>query len=80
MPGESTYTRHRDELKLQGVAGGREAAEVLLKDGHSQHHRDGDGVVESSAGVAAVAAGLVDDLRYTVQVDVLPVKTNKKRH
>ena len=75
MPGDGTQTGYGDELKLQGVAGRGEAVGVFLEDGHPQGHGDGlqaKSVVEPPAGMAGVAAGLVDDLRHSVQVDVLP--------
>ncbi|TNN43189.1 hypothetical protein EYF80_046600 [Liparis tanakae] len=75
VPGDGTYTRDGDELKVQGVAGRGEAAGVLLEHRHPQGHGDGlqaEGRVQAPAGVAGVAAGLVDDLRHPVQVDVLP--------
>lgn len=41
MPGDGTYTRYGDELKVQGVAGCGEAVGVFLEDGHSHGHGDG---------------------------------------
>jgi len=75
VPGDGTYTSDGDQLKVQGVAGRGEAAGVLLEHRHPQGHGDGlqaEGRVQAPAGVAGVAAGLVDDLRHPVQVDVLP--------
>lgn len=75
MPGDGTYTGDSDEFKFQRVAGCGEAAGVLLEDRHLQGHGDGletKSVVQPPAGVTGVAAGLMDDLRDPVQVDVLP--------
>ena len=75
MSGDSTYTSYGDELKLQRVAGCWETVGVLLEDRHLQGHGYGlqtKSSVQPSAGVAGVAAGLMDDLRHTVQVDILP--------
>lgn len=75
VPGDCTYTSYGDELKLQRVAGCGEAAGIFLENGHPQGHRDGlqtKIVVESPAGVAGVATGLMDHLWHPVQVDVLP--------
>lgn len=76
VPGDGAQTGHGDELEVQGVPGGGEAAGVLLQDGHSEGHGDGlqpEAALQSAARVGRVAAGLVDHLRHAVQVDVLHV-------
>lgn len=75
MPGDGTYTSYGDEFKLQRVAGCWEAAGVLFENRHPQGHGDSlktEGTVQSPAGVVSVAAGLMYDLGYPVQIDVLP--------
>lgn len=75
MPGDGTYTRYGDELKLHRVAGCGEAAGVLLENRHPQGQGDAlqtESIVQSPAGMTGVAAGLMDDLRHSIQVYVLP--------
>lgn len=81
VPGESTNARYGDELKVQRVAGCWEAVGIFLEDGHPEGHGDGlqtERVLQPVAGVSGVAAGLVDDLRHPVQVNVLSVEPEKE--
>lgn len=74
MSGDGTYTGYSDEFKLQRVAGCGEAVEIFLEHGHPQRHGDDfqtKSAVQSPTGAAGVAAGFMDDLRHSVQVDVL---------
>lgn len=80
VPGESTYARYGDELKVQRVAGCWEAVGIFFEDGHPEGHGDGlqtERVLQPITRVSGVAAGLVDDLRHPVQIDVLSVEPER---